>query len=145
MDEADLVIIVHAKSTRRARDSDNVVPMELVSGFVGQRDTGGPVVVIKEVVPLSDDEVGSFTPIITKLDVLAVVKGKYDLAAIELCHYKYKANEQQITNGPRFVDFDDDRFGDDYILFLNRNAKGRWTFVTGHYDPVDAVRHLSRP
>jgi len=135
MEESDLVVIVHALETRSAKEGDPIVPVEPVRDYL--------------------------TPIITKFEVLAVLKGKQDSKNLELCHYKYKPDAPGVLNGPLLAWFPT-RDGDvirhsnrhgvwmvhvptDFMLFLKRDDEGRLTFMTGQIDAEASVRQVHDP
>lgn len=133
MEEADLVVIVHAIGWRPPNDGDNIVPL--------------------------DREHPSLTPVFTKFNVLAVLKGDHGEATFEICHYKYRPFSARRLGkfSPNIAWFETSdsrgvrgdgwmgRADNDFMLFLKRDAAGRWTFVTGQYDAELSVRQITNP
>jgi hypothetical protein len=76
----------------------------------------------------------------TKFEVDAVLKGKQDLKTFVFFHLR-QAKPANVPNGPMLVSFDlkgKRRF----LLFLKRDAKGRWVSVTGQTDPAFGLKDL---
>ncbi|EMI24858.1 hypothetical protein [Rhodopirellula europaea] len=148
LQESDLIVIVHARSTNAPNADDTVVPLEYLSVAMGEPDT---------VAPLDPTELARFTAVITDFDVLGVVKGKLDAKRLKICHYRYKHGAEELGNGPSFVSFPTERYtevsGDrrrggianDFMLFLKYDSHRRLTFVTGQYDPEYSVKQISSP
>ena len=132
--KADVVMVVHALSTRMSKSDDGIVPL-----------------------PNKNDDL---EPIFTRFRKLAVLKGQLEAKEFELCHHRYKATDdaRTIANGPMLVNFPTYAYnkGDewkewmgpgnnDFIVFLVRDSDGRLDFVTGQYDPALSVRRLTAP
>ncbi len=130
--ESDVVVIVHALSTRNTKPGDDVVPLAR-----------------------EDD---SLEPVFTRFRTLALLKG--DAAKeFDLCHYRYNESKRVsvVTNGPMLVEFPTHANqgelwkewmgpgNNDYILFLVRDDSDRLTFVSGQFDPELSTRKLTSP
>ncbi len=148
LNASDLVLIVHATTTRQPGVDDTIVPLEEVLVPMGAPES---------VRPLDAQEMNRFTALITEFDVLGTVKGTHDADKLTLCHYAYKAGAQELGNGPAFVSFPTDTstkvrgerwsggVANDYILFLKYDSQKRLTFVTGQYDPEYSVKQITSP
>ncbi|KAA5538636.1 hypothetical protein FYK55_26865 [Roseiconus nitratireducens] len=135
MEQSDLVVIVHSLGTRDPVRNDAIVPVEPARDYL--------------------------TPIFTKFQVLAVLKGRHEGETLELCHYKYKPDSPGVGNGPLLVRFpkaedneirQSDKHGswmmrvpNDFVLFLKTDSEGRLTFVTGQFDAEPSVRQIHGP
>jgi hypothetical protein len=82
----------------------------------------------------------------TRFTILAVLKGDKTLKDFILHHYYTPDNVTHVVNGPTFISFVP---GKDptipvrtYMLFLTREADGRYTPVAGQIDPGLSVREL---
>jgi hypothetical protein len=148
LDASDLVLIVQAATTRQPRADDAIVPLEEVLVLMGEPES---------IRAIDGREMDRFTAVITEFDVLGIVKGTYDGDLLTICHYAYKADGQELGNGPAFVSFPTDNLtkvrgerwsGDvanDYLLFLKYDSRKRLTFVTGQYDPHYSVKQITSP
>ncbi|MEM6691934.1 MAG: hypothetical protein AAF664_21070 [Planctomycetota bacterium] len=146
-DEADLVLVVKAISSRVATENDEVVPIERIDG--GSRTNG----VRQDNIRVQSDIVEFCEAIITQFEVLAIVKGEVATdEPFHLCHYRYLPN-RRIGRGPLFVNFDSGdgahsgenpkrRHRPTYILFLKRDDQQRWTFLTEQYNASLSVRKM---
>ena len=77
----------------------------------------------------------------TELDVLVVMKGK--AGAKVVLHHDRLSSANAMVNGPGLVSFDpkDKR---SYLMFLVREADGRYAAVSGQTDPdmaIEALQH----
>jgi hypothetical protein len=84
----------------------------------------------------------------TRFAVSALLKGDKALRDFALHHYRTTdgSNMSHLANGPSFISFDPDAnptvFSRTYILFLIREADGRYAPIVGQTDPGEAVREL---
>ena len=86
------------------------------------------------------------TGVETSFSVLAVFKGDYGTNVLVLHHYTVG---QRGRNGsifsdsdPRLVSFEP-KDKKRYLMFLKKEADGRYIPVSGQYDPVDSIELLS--
>lgn len=101
-------------------------------------------------------------PIVTRCDVVAVMKGGYEQQSFDLRHFKFdwKALHAEgfsgIGNGPRLIEFQfkDQKIDVDdstttihpmYLLFLIKNEAGQFTPVTGQDDSYHSAMQIHRP
>jgi len=118
LDKADLVVL--------ATPTGNVDTQEHIDlpGFAGEHVVG----------------------VETRFAVAAVLKGDHALKDLVLHHYRTDdgANFPHVVNGPTFVTFTPAEgpaaFARTYLLFLLREADGRYAPVVGQTDPGLAVR-----
>lgn len=112
-DKADLVVIAKPHSTKEAPEQANPLP----NGY-----------------PLAG--------LSSEFEIILVVKGDKDLKKLVLHHYRLdwdKMKDKVVINGPSLVEFDPKQ-GIRYLLYLRREADGRFAPVSGQYDPgEDAV------
>ena len=79
----------------------------------------------------------------TTFAVLAVLKGEKGNKQVVLHHYQ-EAEERGIRiNGPMLISFRPAE-GKKYLLFLKREADGRFASITGQSDPADGVKDLGQ-
>jgi len=134
--EADLVVLAEAVRTERADDTppNHSWPLELVAQN-------------------------------TTFKVHLILKGKAEGEQIKVLHFKFgelkkglDPKSSMIVDGPNLVAF---RTGPvtagpgnskriitpapEYLLFLKKMKDGRYEPVSGHIDPVDSIREVSRP
>ena len=88
---------------------------------------------------------GKYTPvpavgIETKFQVLAVLKGDKKRKDFVLYHLR-QAKAENVPNGPQLIAFDL-KGQRRYLLFLKREADGRFVSVTGQTDAAVGVRDL---
>ena len=131
---SDLVLIVDPVSSRAATDQDAIV-------WPTTREY--------------------LAPIVTRCDVVAVMKGEFRDKTFELRHFRFDwdalhAEGFGIGNAPRLIEF---QFGDQkidvnesttkihpvYLLFLTKNKAGQFTPVTGQEDSYWSVMQIHRP
>jgi hypothetical protein len=76
-------------------------------------------------------------------DVSAVLKGTHEKPTLVLVYLR-QAKHEASRGEPELLGFE---AGDkrEYLLFLKREADGRYSAVVGQTDPADAVREVSRP
>jgi hypothetical protein len=76
-------------------------------------------------------------------EVSAVVKGKQEGAKLVLAYLR-ETKPEPARGAAELVGFE---AGDrrEYLLFLKREADGRYSAVVGQTDPADAVKEVSRP
>ena len=78
----------------------------------------------------------------TEFDILLVKKGDGSLKKAVLHHYRIADPKQSKLNGPNLVSFDPKEHTR-FLLFLRREADGRYSPVSGQTDPaMDAVVKL---
>ncbi len=79
----------------------------------------------------------------TEFEISLVVKGDKDMKKLVLHHYRLKEQDIPTVNGPSLVSFDPKQ-GSSFLLYLRREADGRFAPVSGQYDPgEDAVVKLA--
>jgi hypothetical protein len=76
----------------------------------------------------------------TTFDVLTVLKGECNTNTFVLHHFKL-ARQEIVLNGPGLVSFDP-RDKKRYLMFLQREADGRYVAVSGQTDPDDAIKEI---
>ncbi len=106
-DQADLVVIAKPISTKDAEEKGRFA------------DFSAPY----EVVAVS-----------TEFEARVVMKGDKATTKFVLEHYRL-ANPGTVVNGPSFVAFDS-KAHQSFLLFLKKEADGRYTPVTGQRDPA---------
>ena len=77
----------------------------------------------------------------TEFEISVVLKGDKSLKKVTLHHYRLANTKLYYINGPILVSFDptqDTRF----LLFLHREADGRYSAVSGQTDPWFSVKKL---
>ncbi|MGH7968357.1 MAG: hypothetical protein ACREIC_06470 [Limisphaerales bacterium] len=120
LDKSDLVVLATAIDTKDTKEQIDL------PGFVGERVIG----------------------VNTKFAVSAVLKGDRSQTNIFLHHYRTSdgTNIPHVPNGPSFVSFapaeNATLFSRAYILFLVREADGRYAPVVGQTDPGSGVKEL---
>ena len=82
----------------------------------------------------------------TEFTVLSVFKGAPAGPVITLRHYKADAARIRggIANGPASLDFAGSRPPAEYLLFLARDADGRFFPTSGHTSPWDSIFSLRK-
>jgi hypothetical protein len=85
---------------------------------------------LKEIGPPAVEVLG----LSTEFDVRLVFKGNNGMKKFTLHHYKL-AHQQTFINGPHLVAFDSKLWPKRFLLFLRREADGRYAPVTGQTDP----------
>jgi hypothetical protein len=94
--------------------------------------------------------------VVTKFKVLQVVKGEYKPSELELVHFRMKPRAEVVINGPLLASFHTKSVHSegngwsggakpDYMLFLKRDKDGRFTFVSGQFDPQLSVKQVVNP
>jgi hypothetical protein len=96
--------------------------------------------------------------VFTTLNVIQVVKGKYQEKRLTLVHYRYKLKRgTQVANGPSLATFHKDRVSvtypggsasmapPEYLLFLRRRGDGRFECISGQMDAALSVRQIVQP
>ncbi|WP_040547087.1 hypothetical protein [Pedosphaera parvula] len=118
LDKADLVAIATPTATDDTKEHINL------PGFDGQRVIG----------------------VETKFKVAAVLKGDKALKDFVLHYYRPGPDGMVVDNGPTFISFPISKKPTDrtrtYILFLLREADGRYASVVGQSDPGLGIREL---
>ena len=71
----------------------------------------------------------------TELEVRVVLKGEKSLKKITLHHYRLANASQPLINGPMLISFDPQQYTR-FLLFLHRDADGRYSPVSGQTDPA---------
>jgi hypothetical protein len=112
LDKSDLVVIATATGT-----NDTNEHLNNFQGFVGQPAIG----------------------VETKFEVSAVLKG--DKTPKELVLHHFHADRLTVPNGPGFVSFDPAKKRT-FLLFLVREADGRYASAVGQTDPRDGIKVL---
>ncbi len=79
----------------------------------------------------------------TSFEIFSFLKGHADMKAIVLHHLR-EANNPELFDGPRLVSFDP-KDKKSFLLFLKREADGRYAPLTGQTDPADGVKLLDSP
>jgi len=133
--QSDLVMILRPLSVRDAKKEDRAIPPK------GQADT--------------------LVGVVTRFQVSYVVKGEYKQKNFELVHYRL--NELipgGIVNGPTLASFVVDKrlinlperekplldkIGPHYMVFLKKQADGRFACLTGEFDAGLSVREIRGP
>ena len=77
----------------------------------------------------------------TTFEVLAVLKGAPDLKSFVLYHLREAEPQEMSVNGPYLVSFDPKEKRRS-LLFLKKEADGRFTSLCGQTDPAGAVKDL---
>ncbi len=77
----------------------------------------------------------------TTFNVLAVLKGNKDLKSFVFFHLREAEPQTVSVNGPGLVSFDA-RQKKRFLLFLKRDADGRYSALTGQTDPDGSVKDL---
>jgi hypothetical protein len=73
------------------------------------------------------------TGVETSFDILAVLKGDRSIKTLVLHHYAL-VPKQNISGGPNLVAFDP-KERKQYLIFLQKEADGRYVAVSGQIDP----------
>jgi hypothetical protein len=71
----------------------------------------------------------------TEFNISVVVKGDKSVKQVTLHHYRLAVPEQGTMNGPSLAAFDPKQ-NTRFLLFLHREADGRYSPVSGQTDPV---------
>jgi hypothetical protein len=118
LNDSDLAVIAAATASR-----DTTEQIDL-PGFAGQRVVG----------------------VETRFAVSAVLKGDKKLTEVVIHHYRPAPGAAMVPNGPTFVYFavpeGAEGLSRSYLLFLHREADGRYASVVGQADPGLGVRQL---
>ena len=77
----------------------------------------------------------------TKFEILAVLKGDATLKSFVLHHYRDAEPEKISVNGPLFVSFDPQQ-KKRFLLFLKREADGRFCAVSPQRNPTISIQEL---
>ena len=77
----------------------------------------------------------------TSFAVLAVLKGRQDLKSFVLFHLREAEPMTMSPNGPSLVSFDPTN-KKRYLMFLKREADGRFSSLCGQTDPAGAIKDL---
>ena len=107
-DQADLVVIAHPGATKDAPEKSPPPDRLPMGGVVAQE---------------------------TEFNIGLVTKGDKNLKQLVLHHYRLSKPEEPIINGPNFVSFNPKRH-QSYLLFLKKEADGRYAPVCGQYEPA---------
>jgi hypothetical protein len=129
--------IREAWSDQQIADRSDLIVM---AKAIEVRDTG-----IQTTVPnikRGNDSVGAIE-METTFEISAVLKGKIEQARLVFCHLREVKTEVASRGAAELVAFDPDG-KKTYLLFLKRDADGRYSAVVGQTDPADAVREVSR-
>jgi hypothetical protein len=76
----------------------------------------------------------------TTFEVLTVLKGERSTNALVLHHFTL-AEQPKLMYGPRLVSFEP-KDKKSYLMFLQKEADGRYVAVSGQTDPVLAIKEL---
>src|SRR5436190_11682875 len=71
----------------------------------------------------------------TEFEISVVMKGEKDLKKTTLHHYRLVDPKQMLLNGPMLASFEPNQ-QTRYLLFLHREADGRYSPVSGQTDPA---------
>jgi hypothetical protein len=118
--EADLIVIATATETK---DQDKTVFPNLV-----QADAEGKRIPVPAI------------GMDTRFKVLGVLKGDEKLKELAVYHLR-EAKAENVPNGPRVASFDL-KGQRRYLMFLKREADGRFVAVTGQVDSAIGVKDL---
>jgi len=77
----------------------------------------------------------------TTFEVLAVLKGGQVLKSFVLLHLREAGSNAISANGPSLVSFDPTE-KKRYLMFLKREADGRFSSLCGQTDPAGAIKDL---
>jgi hypothetical protein len=80
----------------------------------------------------------------TRFEALAILKGegsKEKPTSLVVCHLRKEANQAPARGEPELISFDPEK-QNRYLLFLKRDADGRYSAVVGQTDPAEAVKDL---
>jgi len=102
------------------------------------------VAALPDIVTIHPD--GSKEPVMgagveTTFQILTVLKGECTSKSLVLHHYK-RAKETSSYGGPGFVAFEP-KDKKRYLMFLQKEADGRYVAVSGQTDPDDSIKQLS--
>ncbi|MDZ4815676.1 MAG: hypothetical protein SGI71_05370 [Verrucomicrobiota bacterium] len=88
-----------------------------------------------EKVVLPDISPGSVVGLSTEFDIRVVMKGDKSVKKVTLHHYKLADPQEWMRNGPNLASFDPKQ-KTRFLLFLHREADGRYSPVSGQVDPA---------
>jgi len=71
----------------------------------------------------------------TEFDVFAVMRGDRELKKVVLHHYRLADPKRMMINAPHLASFDP-KLSTRYLMFLHREADGRYSPVAGQTDPA---------
>ena len=77
----------------------------------------------------------------TTFEVLTVLKGERSTNNLVLHHFTLADPNRRVMNGPQLVSFEP-KEKKRYLMFLQREADGRYVAVCGQTDPVYAIKVL---
>ena len=78
----------------------------------------------------------------TIFEILTVLKGGRDTTTLTLHHYAIADPEKAAVRGqPRLLSFEP-KYQKRYLMFLIKEADGRYSAVSGQTDPADSVKEL---
>ena len=112
LDRSDLVVIAKPSATGGTKEEIDL------PGYTAMRVTG----------------------VETKFQISAVLKGEKNLKDFTLHHYRAAKPDFPYPNGPNLLSFDPSK-NQSYILFLNREAGGRYAPTSGQTDPAFFAVH----
>jgi hypothetical protein len=80
----------------------------------------------------------------TTFQILTVLKGESTTKTLVLHHYKEVKKEGELGDygGPQLVSFEP-KDKKRYLMYLQKEADGRYVAVSGQTDPVDAIKQIS--
>ncbi len=106
----------------------------------------------------ADPPASYLTGVVTNFRVLHVVKGQYADKNLDLVHFRINPKfDGVIGNGPSLVAFHTQEIAisgkswsggtgyPEYMVFLKKQQDGRFTFVSGQFDPELSVKQLLKP
>ena len=106
-DKADLVVIAHPSATKDVPEK-SATPDRPMWDVVAQE---------------------------TEFKIGLVTKGDKNLKQLVLHHYRLSKPQEPLINGPSFVSFNPKTY-QSYLLFLKKEADGRYAPVCGQSDPA---------
>jgi hypothetical protein len=118
LDRADLVVIATALKTKDTKERKKLIDIDT------NIHTTAPE-------QLQDEVIGVETEFQTRL----ILKGPKGVTKFLLHHYRSTWNEQEVANGPNFIEIPSNRHGT-FLMFLAREKDGRYAPVTGQFDPA---------
>jgi hypothetical protein len=119
---ADLIVIATPTAVRNTGRSTEV-PGMLMTGRDG-KSTAVPAVWVE-----------------TSFTVLAVLKGEEEIRRFVLSHLRESLPPEIVVNGPKLVRFDPNKKGR-FLLFLRREADGRFSPLVGQAEPAMCILDL---
>ena len=122
LDKSDLVVIATPTAANDTKEQTNL------SKIFGQPAIG-------------DETIFKIIGVETKFKISAVLKGDKAIADFTLHHYRYGSNSPIAPNSPEFISFDPAK-KQAFLIFLVREADGRYASAFGQLDPGFAIHDL---